>query len=105
MQEMAGSGRALGIYIAADEDVQVSRLAFADQVHGVFGLLGFAVGLLLALGVEWAVVHARAGEDAGQGIVIFGRDRIVLVVVAAGAGNGEREQAATDDIDAIFPLL
>ncbi len=43
----------------------------------------------------------RAGKDAVQRVVIFGRDRIVLGVVTAGAGDGQAHEAATDHVDAV----
>ena len=42
---------------------------------------------------------ARRGEDPGQGIVVPGEDRIELVVVAPGAGDGESEHGLGDDFD------
>ena len=43
----------------------------------------------------------RAGEHAVQRVVIGGRDGVELVVVATGAGDGQAEEAAADDIDLV----
>ena len=43
----------------------------------------------------------RAGEDAVERVVVVGRDRVELVVVAAGAGDREAEQAAGHDVDPV----
>ena len=42
--------------------------------------------------VEEGVLVPRALEVAGQGVVVLGRDRVELVVVAAGAGDGQAEE-------------
>src|SRR5262249_7909757 len=41
----------------------------------------------------------RAGEDGSQAVVVPGGDRVELVVVTAGAGDGEAEDAPRHDID------
>ena len=43
----------------------------------------------------------RAGEDAVKRVVVFGRDRVVLVVVAAGAGDRQPQKTAGDDVDPV----
>ena len=48
---------------------------------------------------------SRARENASQRVVIFLRNRIVLVVVAAGAGYGEAQQATRDGVDAFVALI
>ena len=49
--------------------------------------------------------HARAEEDAGQRVVIVGGDRIELVIVAAGTGEGEAEEGPADDVDLIVDAI
>ena len=41
------------------------------------------------------------GEDAVQGVVVGGGDRVELVVVAAGAGDGQAEEALGRRVDAL----
>ena len=79
-------------------------------------------GLLLALGVEEGglaaliasdfvrrrelhVSEAAGLENAGQGIVILRRDGVVLVIVTAGAGNGQSEEPARQRIDAVVEFV
>ena len=52
--------------------------------------------ILVVFGVE---------EDAGERVVVLGRNRVVLVVVTAGAADGQAEHAAADGIDAIVALV
>ena len=42
---------------------------------------------------------AGAGEDAVEGVIIPGGDRVELVVVAAGAGQGQAEERLAQDVD------
>ncbi len=63
-------------------DVDRDRLTFLAQLQGDLHVLG-------------------AGDDAGQGVVILGRDRVVLVVVAAGAGHRHRQKGAARHVDLI----
>ena len=46
-----------------------------------------------------AVARLGAEKDAGQGVVIFLRDRIELVIVAAGAGDGQRLKGLEGHVD------
>ena len=63
-------------------------------------------GLLAASSVRSGLLNiVGAGEHAGQGVVVVRRDRVELVVVAAGAGDGQAEQAAADRVDAVVPLV
>ena len=48
------------------------------------------VGLADAAAARAAL--AGAGEDAVERVVVVGRDRVELVVVAAGAGDGQAHQ-------------
>ena len=45
---------------------------------------------------------ARAAENAVETVVVAGRERIELVIVAAGAGNGRTENGAAHIVDGIF---
>ena len=49
--------------------------------------------------------RASAQENPGQRVVIVGGDRIELVIVAAGAGEGEAEERAADDVDLIVDAI
>ena len=44
-------------------------------------------------------------EDAGQSVVVGLRNRIVLMIVAAGARNRETQEPAGDRIHAVVPLI
>ena len=44
---------------------------------------------------------ARAVEDAIKTIIIAGRDRIVLVIVAAGASQGQTQNALAQRVESI----
>ena len=46
-----------------------------------------------------------AREDAVEPVVVGGRDRVVLVVVAPGAGDRQPEEAAAHDVDPVGDLL
>ena len=68
-----------------------------DLLPEVAGLARFStVGKLRKLGRL-----DRAGEDAVERVVVVGRDRVELVVVTAGAGDGQAQQPATDDVDPV----
>ena len=43
----------------------------------------------------------RAEEDAGEAVIILGRDRVELVVVAAGARHGQAHDGTADDVELI----
>src|SRR5206468_568623 len=47
----------------------------------------------------------RAGEHARQAVVIPRRNRVVLVVVAAGARDGQAQEAARHRVDAVVDLV
>ena len=47
----------------------------------------------------------RAREDAGERVVVLRRDRVELVVVAAGAGDRQAEEAARQRVDAVVQLV
>src|SRR5262249_57571871 len=47
----------------------------------------------------------RIEEYAGERVVVLRGDRVVLVIVAAGAADGQAEEAARDDVDAIVTLV
>ena len=47
------------------------------------------------------VGSVRTAEDAVERVVVVGRDRVELVVVAAGAGDRQAHQAAGDDVDPV----
>ncbi len=46
-----------------------------------------------------------AGDDAGECVVITRGDRIELMIVTAGTGDGQAQQAARDGIDAFIPFV
>ena len=46
-----------------------------------------------------AVERPRAVEDAGQGVVVGRRDRVELVVVAAGAAERQAQERLADRVD------
>ena len=71
--------------IAAEEDHWVVRLVGVDELRRRI----------------FARFFGCAGEYAVEGVVVGGADWIELVVVAAGAGDGEAHQAARDDVDAV----
>ena len=86
--------RALGLNVAAKKDIQVARLGLAHDVNRV--VLVFA---------ELLADHVGAGKDTGERIVVLGGNRVVLVVVAAGAGDGQTEQSPRNRVDTILPLV
>ena len=47
----------------------------------------------------------RAEENTGQGVVVLGGDRVELVIVTAGTGDGEPQKRATDDIDLVVDVI
>ena len=47
----------------------------------------------------------RVVEDAGERVVVVLRNRIVLVIVAAGATHGQSQEAASDHVDSIVTLI
>src|SRR5205085_1835105 len=46
-----------------------------------------------------------AGDDAGQRVVVLRRDRVELVVVAAGARHRQAEEGARQGVDAVVVLV
>ncbi len=74
-------------------------------------VLGRDRGLGLVIGIDLLLRHrghlevVGAGEDALERVVIGGGDRVVLVVVAAGAGDRQAEEAASQGIDAVGVLV
>ena len=67
--------------------------------------LGFVVRLDLLLGRRGDFDVFGAGENARQRVVIGCRDRVVLVVVAAGAGDRKPQEAAGQRVDAVGVLV
>ena len=45
---------------------------------------------------------ARAGEDAVEGVIVLARDRVELVVVAAGAGDRQAEDRLAQRVDRVL---
>src|SRR5207302_10347442 len=88
--------------IAADKNRQIGRLSLANHMKSIFRLLGL-ITLLVALGIERTIEHARAGENPRQAVVILRGNRIELVIMAAGTGDRKAQQAAADYIHSIFP--
>src|SRR6185369_4456444 len=64
--------------------------------------LGF---LILGGRLDGAQHYLRAFEDAAQRIIISRRNRIELVIVAAGAGDGQAEECLAEDVDAAVHLF
>ena len=103
--------------IAAHVHLQIPRLlGVLQRVHeGKFLLPLLVVLLFLAQrlldGLDLGLRNERqldifgAGEYARQRVVIDGRDRIVLVIVAAGAGDGQSEEAAGQRVDPVGNLV
>ena len=87
-QEAARRFRAFAIYIAADEHVEVFHIAVLDHVDG--GRIHFVGVRFLALivTVRLFVDHARAGENAGEAVVVALSDGLEFVVVTARASDG-----------------
>ncbi len=54
---------------------------------------------------ECVLLIGGAGEDATQSVVITLQDVVVLVVVAAGAGDGQTEHATRHRIDTLVALV
>ena len=50
-------------------------------------------------------VILRTGEDSGERVVIFRAYGVVLMVVAAGASDGEAEEATADHVHAIMAFV
>ena len=63
-----------------------------------------AWGPNVAGGVEEGQGVPRAGEHAVEGVIILGRNRVELVVVAAGAGDGEAEEGLAQHVDLAVEL-
>ena len=74
----------------------LAKLALEVGASG--GCLG-GVDARQLLGVD------RAGEDAVERVIVLGRDRVELVVVATGAGDGQAEQAPPHDVDLVIDDL
>jgi hypothetical protein len=106
--EIGGAGHEVGD--AVGEDVgELFALLFEEGVDGLlllgdFFLVGF-VALHLLFGGERVLFVGGAGEDAAEGVVVALGDGIVLVIVAAGAGGGDAEEAAGDHVDAIVAFV
>jgi hypothetical protein len=47
----------------------------------------------------------RAGEDAGQRVVVLGRNRVELVVVAAGTRDGQPQKTPREGVDPVIQLI
>ncbi len=64
-------------------------------------------GLEVELGHEGRLLVGRyedaeasgAGEDGSQGVVVLGRNRVELVVVAASAGDGQSQESLGESVD------
>ena len=87
-----------------------ARRVGQEVVAGLAGLLELAARVACGLGRRRVaglfepgqlVGLDRAGEDAVERVVVLGGDRVELVVVAAGAGDRQAEQAAADDVDPV----
>ena len=105
-------GVADGEQIVGDLSLEESRHfgVALDAVFGVDGADAIEAGLpdviersLAGGGGEQRKLpgFADVREDRVERVVILGGDGIVLVIVAAGAGDGEAEEAAGDGVDAV----
>ena len=68
-------------------------LSLGDERHPVHRVLG-------PLGAE-VLEDVRAVEDAGEGVVVLLRDRVELVVVAAGTAEREAEERLAHGVDLV----
>ena len=85
----------------------VGRGATAVE-HFPVGIAGEAEqrrGPAVAASAHGAVIGIRAGEDAGERVVVAGRDRVELVVVAPGATDGQTEEPARGDVHLVVHHL
>ena len=57
------------------------------------------------VGNEVVFLVSGAGEDAAERVVVFAEDGVVLVIVAAGAGDGQAQETAGDGVDALVALV
>ena len=55
--------------------------------------------------VPQAGAEVGAAEDAGQGVIVGGRDRVELVVVAAGAARRQRQHRPADRVDLLVDVV
>ena len=86
---------------AGGAELAGALLAVGDGELDDLLLLGDG-GRILAIG---GIHHFRAREDARQRIVVLGRDRIELVIMATGTGHGEAQKPPGHRIHPIFPLI
>src|ERR1700687_3747880 len=81
-------------------------LALEELLQLFFQTIEFALLLLPALdNVRWRqriLAQFGAGEDALKSVEVVNGDGIVLVVVALGAGHGERHESASRHVDAVI---
>ena len=54
---------------------------------------------------KWRVVEPRTLEDSGKRVVILLWDRVVLVIMAAGARHRQPEKAARQRVDAVVKFV
>ena len=69
-----------------------SRRSKAARTSGVFPFTGPGI-------------KPRAEEDPRQGVVVLGRDRIELVIVAAGTGQRQPQKGAAHHVDLIIHVV
>ena len=81
-------------------------------LHGLQHLLllldlVFDLGVLIEDGLGNARILVVGGvqEDAGERVVVGLRNGIVLMIVAARAGDGESEEAAGNHVDAVVTFI
>ena len=68
-------------------------------------LLLVVVSLYHVGGSERILFRFRIGKDTGHGVIVFGRNRIVLVIVAARAGDRQAKEAASEDVHAVMTFV
>ena len=71
------------------------------SVEPLDGSVVVVVGLQLGGGGQRLDDHLRVVEDSGQRVIVLVRDRVELVGVTAGTGNGQSEKSSGESVDAV----
>ena len=75
------------------------------QIHAIATKRKQVRWVVAVLLFDGAIQSFGAEENTGQGVVVFGRDGIELVIVALRAGDGDRKESAGGDIDLVIDDL